>query len=61
MLNKDPNTASDFHDMLAQEVPIQLPGFGLNWQMDSTGEKRQTQTTCLSVSSKTLSTPAEVE
>lgn len=39
MLNKDPNTASDFHDTLAQEVPIQLPGFGLNWQMDSIGRR----------------------
>lgn len=61
MLNKDPNTASDFHDMLAQKVPIQLSGLGLNWQMDNIGEKRQTQTTYLSITSKTLSTPAEVE
>lgn len=47
--------------MLSQEVPIELPGFVLNWQTDSTGEKRKAQTICLSITSKTLSTPAEVE
>lgn len=41
MLNEAPSTASDFHDMLVQEVPIQFSDFGWNWQMDSIREKRQ--------------------
>lgn len=41
MLNEAPSTASDFHGMLAQEVPIQFSDFELNWQMDGIGEERQ--------------------
>jgi len=48
MLNEAPSTASDFRDMLAQEVPIQFSGFGLNWRMDSTGKKRQVNPDSLS-------------
>lgn len=36
-----PSTASDFRDTLAQEILIQFSGFGLNWQMDGIGDKRQ--------------------
>lgn len=41
MLNETLSTASDFHDMLVQEVPTQFSDFGLNWQMDGVVEKRQ--------------------